>query len=198
MLCPNCGALLPDNAANCGQCGTPLSPAAPSRSGLTAMGGASRATPDAATVFEPLSLRTPAGTGSVAAPSGTQAPIGSAGATSGTAGAPSGARFPGSGEVHGWLVVTSGPDAGRDYRVSGPACRAILGSGEGPDVFTVRGPGVERLHACLVLGAEGLFLRDLDTPAGTLVGDRRVERAPVRDGDTIALGATTLFFRSLR
>lgn len=183
MLCPNCGALLPDNAANCGQCGTPLSPAAPSRSGLTAMGGSSRATPDAATVFEPLSLRTPTGEG--------PAPIGSAQASSG-------ALFPGIGEVHGWLVVTSGPDAGRDFRVSGPACRAVLGSGEGPDVFTVRGPGVERLHACLVLGAEGLFLRDLDTPAGTMVGDRRIERAPVRDGDTIALGATTLFFRSLR
>jgi pSer/pThr/pTyr-binding forkhead associated (FHA) protein len=95
-------------------------------------------------------------------------------------------------------VATSGPDAGRDFRIDAPAFRAILGNAEGAGVFTLRDPGVESCHACLVLQAGKLFVRDLDTPGGTMVCGKRVERAAVADGDSITLGGTTLFFRSLQ
>ncbi len=191
MLCASCGALLPDNATVCGQCGalqTPRGPSVQAGSG-TSFGGGS----DAATIFEPLGMRAgaaasrqaPAPSFSAASPSALPRP----GGRSGT---------PGASEVHGWLVVIDGPDTGRDFRIDGPTFRAILGSGEGSDVFTLRDPVLERLHACLVLDATGLFVRDLDTPGGTMVSGARIERAALADGDTLTLGGTTLSFRSFR
>ncbi|WP_218064779.1 FHA domain-containing protein [Desulfolutivibrio sulfoxidireducens] len=205
MLCASCGALLPDNATVCGQCGAPQplrGPSAQAASG-TATGS------DAATIFEPLGMR-------VGAAASRQAPTpsfsaaspafsGGGGAFAEKSASPSapprpGGRSgtPGASEVHGWLVVIDGPDTGRDFRIDGPTFRAILGSGEGSDVFTLRDPGLERLHACLVLDATGLFVRDLDTPGGTMVSGARIERAAVADGDTLTLGGTTLSFRSFR
>ncbi len=202
MLCGSCGALLPDNATVCGQCGAPQTPRRPSAQAASGTATGS----DAATIFEPLGARLgAAGAGKAPTPSfsaATPAFSGGGGAVAEKSvsppASPGRSGTPGASGVHGWLVVIDGPDAGRDFRIDGPAFRAILGSGEGPDVFTLRDPGLERLHACLVLDATGLFVRDLDTPGGTMVSGTRIERAAVADGDTLTLGGTTLSFRSFR
>ncbi|MDQ7832282.1 MAG: FHA domain-containing protein [Desulfovibrionaceae bacterium] len=206
MLCPQCGALLPDNASACGHCGVPQTPRA--AFGPVGAGNSPRAAAraDDATVFEPLGRRgatssvppafpTPDASASAALASAASGAFAHAAPRQGLRPGPDAAHAAG---VHGWLVVTHGPDAGRDFRISAPPFRAILGAAEGRGIFTLHDPGVASFHACLTLDADGLFIRDLDTPGGTMVSGARVDRAPLGDGDTVTLGGTTLFFRSLR
>jgi DNA-binding winged helix-turn-helix (wHTH) protein len=76
--------------------------------------------------------------------------------------------------------------------------------GEGPNVLG-RDPGadvavddvsVSRHHARIVIDGFSARIEDLGSKNGTFLGDRRLEAAaPLRDGDSIRLGAVAMVFR---
>jgi len=64
---------------------------------------------------------------------------------------------------------------------------AVIGSGEGADV-RIAGPEVAPLHARVEVRADGVYLEDLETPAGTYVGGVRARRIGVTHGDIVRFG----------
>lgn len=59
-------------------------------------------------------------------------------------------------------------------------------------------PEVSRCHARLEIDPDGVTIEDLGSKNGTLVNDERIEdRRRLSSGDTIAIGPTTMIFRSL-
>jgi len=87
-------------------------------------------------------------------------------------------------------VVTSGVDQGK--RVELLPGRAVS-IGKSPDnQLALNDITVSRYHVELRLRRFDVELRDLDSLNGTYVGETRVERAFVRPGTTITVGAATL------
>src|ERR1041384_5051513 len=58
---------------------------------------------------------------------------------------------------------------------------ALVGSGEDADV-RIMGPDVAPQHARVEVRADGVYLEDLDSPAGTFVGGVRAPRTAVGPG----------------
>lgn len=55
--------------------------------------------------------------------------------------------------------------------------------------FMLEAPMVSRLHCRLTAGAsDQLVVEDLDSTNGTLVNGKRVQRAVLREGDTLGVG----------
>ncbi len=75
------------------------------------------------------------------------------------------------------LRVISGPDAGA---TSALRRRMVVGTDPKAD-WTLTDPQVSRLHVELVPTAEGVFVRDLRSTNGTILGGARVEEALVVD-----------------
>jgi predicted nucleic acid-binding Zn ribbon protein len=102
-------------------------------------------------------------------------------------GTPIAAQATTSGE--GYLVLRDGPDAGQRY-----ALRDGLTIGRTADNDVVLAMQlVSRRHAALRRTGEGYAIVDLGSSNGTRVNGARIERsAPLRDGDTIAIGGFEL------
>ena len=84
------------------------------------------------------------------------------------------------------LIVLHGAGVGEVHRVTGP--EAIIGRDPAADI-RVDHPTVSRRHARITLGADGVFIQDLGSTNGTLVGICTLRgRTPVPDGAVIALG----------
>jgi diguanylate cyclase (GGDEF)-like protein len=83
------------------------------------------------------------------------------------------------------LVVLhpEGPLHGRRFEI-GPA-GDVLGREHG---VVIDVEGVSRTHARIRLEPDGWFVEDLRSTNGTYVNDDRVERSPIRHGDTLRLG----------
>jgi DNA-binding NtrC family response regulator len=87
------------------------------------------------------------------------------------------------------LEVRSGPDAGRRARLDSP--RFIVGTGESADLV-LTDPTVSREHLTLILGPDGVVLRDHASRNGTLVGGARI-REVILEGDAVlTLGKTVI------
>jgi len=72
----------------------------------------------------------------------------------------------------------------------------ILGRSEEATIY-VDATGVSRLHARILIRAEGAALEDLGSKNGTFVDGERIQRlTPLPDGATFMLGATPLRLRS--
>ncbi|HET6426928.1 MAG TPA: FHA domain-containing protein [Phycisphaerae bacterium] len=83
------------------------------------------------------------------------------------------------------LVMFKSDGQRKDFRIHKD--KTILGRGSDCDL---RVPllNVSRKHCELLLGAGKLKLRDLTSSNGTYVNNRRVNEAPLRPGDRIAVG----------
>lgn len=93
------------------------------------------------------------------------------------------------GDKQPYLVVLTGKSAGRSFRLEGNSC--TVGRGAEAD-FLLDDDGISRLHARVLLGADGrIKVKDLKSTNGTFVNDRRVEVHNLEDGDNIRLGAET-------
>ncbi len=89
------------------------------------------------------------------------------------------------------LQVVAGPDEGRKRRFRG--VRMVIGRAAGCD-FRLQDASVSRRHLELVLGDDGVLLRDLGSGNGTRVNDEKVAEHKLVDGDEIAIGKTRFRF----
>lgn len=97
-------------------------------------------------------------------------------------------------------AATSDVLPGQPYlEVSGtayPLVRAVSRLGRGTEAdIRVEDPGVSRAHCEIVLGSPAI-VRDLNSTNGTMVDGTRVTQAALVDGSTIAIGTTSLVFRT--
>jgi pSer/pThr/pTyr-binding forkhead associated (FHA) protein len=91
----------------------------------------------------------------------------------------------------GWGFVLLLPDG----RLETVAARnaAIIGSGETADV-RIDGPEVAPEHARVEVRADGVYLEDLASAAGTFVGGVRARRIGMVHGDVVRFGQTLAIF----
>jgi pSer/pThr/pTyr-binding forkhead associated (FHA) protein len=89
-----------------------------------------------------------------------------------------------------WL---EGPD-GQRYLLKGHTMS--IGRDRGNDLALANDTKISRTHARLHFRDGQWMLGDLGSRNGTEVNNRRVEEHPLRDGDRIHLGVTTLIYRS--
>jgi hypothetical protein len=92
-----------------------------------------------------------------------------------------------------WVKVEAGFRPGRQLILSKD--ETTVGRAESCDLGLFGDSGVERLHARILLQNNRYLLADAETPGGTFLNDARVDRpTPLRDGDTIRVGHSTLRF----
>src|SRR5262249_47189914 len=84
------------------------------------------------------------------------------------------------------ITFLSGTRAGSALDLTGSVVR--IGRAEGSTIGTPADRVVSAQHAKIVRLDEGHVLIDLESTNGTYLNGRRVERAPLRDGDVIGLG----------
>lgn len=87
------------------------------------------------------------------------------------------------------VTVIEGPDRGLSRTLLAP--RILLGRGETADV-RLTDPTVSQCHAELVPGERGVLIQDLGSTNGVAIDDLLVERAWIRKGGVLRLGATLL------
>jgi hypothetical protein len=93
------------------------------------------------------------------------------------------------GHVGYCVTITGGMGKGRRARFHRPRVRI----GRLPDNdLVLADPSVSRLHCEIAQAGRGLVLRDAGSVNGTLLNDVPAHAAPLRPGDRIQLGATTL------
>jgi hypothetical protein len=93
-----------------------------------------------------------------------------------------------------WIRVESGFRPGREKILEKE--RTSIGRAEACDIGLFGDPGVEKMHANIVLAGNSYFLEDFNTPGGTYLNDQRVTgRMPLRSGDLIRVGKSVLCFR---
>ncbi len=97
--------------------------------------------------------------------------------------------------VVAWLVVASGFQSGRDFRLPGGTVH--LGLDPRCEVFVEGDTYMSWRHAEISF-RDGLYhLRDLNSTNGTFVNETRISEAVLRDNDRVRLGLTTFAFKSL-
>src|SRR5262245_15069625 len=85
----------------------------------------------------------------------------------------------------GDLVLQTGRQAGARRPLNAPA--TLIGRGPGCDL-RLNVDGVDAVQCVLVLSAEGVHLRDLNSMHGTLVNGERVSYALMRHSDLLQIG----------
>jgi pSer/pThr/pTyr-binding forkhead associated (FHA) protein len=90
------------------------------------------------------------------------------------------------------LVVTAPPGQARTYSVTKE--QLTIGRASANDVV-VNDSGVSRLHACLRRVQKGFEIEDLGSTNGTWLMGQPIKRAPIRIGQTIVFGNSTLRLR---
>jgi hypothetical protein len=92
-----------------------------------------------------------------------------------------------------WIKVEAGFRAGREMILAKET--TSVGRAEGSDIALFGDPGVEKLHANIVLDSGRYFLVDSTTPGGTFLNDQRVNgRRALSSGDVIRMGRSVLRF----
>ena len=86
------------------------------------------------------------------------------------------------------LVVTSGPDEGKEMPLTGTI---RVGSARDNDL-ALNDPCVSRKHAVFLILSNSVVVRDLDSRNGTLVDGARVKEAALSFGTTLRLGPDTV------
>jgi pSer/pThr/pTyr-binding forkhead associated (FHA) protein len=87
--------------------------------------------------------------------------------------------------------VISGPDAGLEVSVSGRP--VSIGKGATADLV-LSDPAVSRLHAVISLEPNGFYVQDLGSTNGTEIDGVAIERAPLRPGARLRIGASIVEF----
>jgi pSer/pThr/pTyr-binding forkhead associated (FHA) protein len=87
-----------------------------------------------------------------------------------------------------WMVVSDGPDAGREWRLSEPL---VIGRAGDADVV-LADPTISRRHASVTAQGETAVVEDLESSNGTFVnGEQVAQPRRVAAGDVIGLGGST-------
>ncbi len=86
-------------------------------------------------------------------------------------------------QFFGWLAVLEGPYRGEAYRLY--EGKTVVGSAPDCDIIL---PGLEPHHFSIRCDAGEFFVTDLDTEAGTFVGEEWACRTKLKDQDRIKAG----------
>lgn len=87
------------------------------------------------------------------------------------------------------ITVLDGPDAGTSFRAR--TSEVSVGTAAAND-FVLSDPTVSRHHFSLTATSEGLYLKDLGSSNGTLIGSVRIQSGFVDDEVRVRVGRTTL------
>ena len=77
------------------------------------------------------------------------------------------------------------------------ACRIIAGRSPDNEIY-IKSKFVSRHHAQLVSDDDGCIVEDLNSTNGILIGDERVKKYRLKDGDVISMGVHELVYTDLR
>lgn len=92
-----------------------------------------------------------------------------------------------------WVRVEQGFRAGREMILSKPD--TTVGRAESCDIGLFGDPGVEKMHARLVLKGDRYMLLDVNSPNGTFLNGQRISGpTPLSSGDMIGVGRSLLRF----
>lgn len=74
--------------------------------------------------------------------------------------------------------------------------RVVVGRAPDNEIY-IKSKYVSRHHAQIVCGARSCVIEDLNSTNGLFVGERRVQKHELKDGDVVSLGMHDLVFRDL-
>lgn len=111
--------------------------------------------------------------------------------------APTPAPAAADGEEHTFLLpaaalLIEGDGGAQEYRL---AAVNYLGRSDDNHLQIAR-PGVSRRHAVVMAGAAGFVIQDLGSQNGVFVDGERVSEHPLKDGEQIVIGDSTMTFRT--
>jgi pSer/pThr/pTyr-binding forkhead associated (FHA) protein len=92
------------------------------------------------------------------------------------------------------LIVLAGPDEGRVFAMKDEAL--LLGRSRATDSHLID-PLVSRVHCQVLPEGDQYVLVDFDSPGGTFVNGKRVERHMLQNGDLIRIGNTRLQYEDI-
>jgi hypothetical protein len=91
-----------------------------------------------------------------------------------------------------WLVVSAGRLKGKQFIVyNNPTS---IGSSAKCQIFLLKDPKIEPIHALVHVMRDGYELEDTGTSAGTRVNGQRIRRRRLQSGDEIQIGETRLVY----
>lgn len=90
-----------------------------------------------------------------------------------------------------WDEVVTLAVAGKTHAVTTP--KVVLGRSRDAGI-RIDDANASRRHAEVTRDGDGYWVVDLGSTNGTFLNDERVERAPLHDGDRIAIGSTEVVF----
>lgn len=91
-----------------------------------------------------------------------------------------------------WMLMRKGPLAGKQFIMFKDT--TVIGSSPKADIYIFKDDAIEPQHA-LIINRGGRFeIEDCNTPDGTFVNGRAIQREILRPGDQISLGKTVLEF----
>ena len=99
--------------------------------------------------------------------------------------------------VSGWLVLRSGPRAGKQLGL-GTSAPSGIGRDASRCELVLDDPAVSREHARVQWEHGQFILYDLASANGTWVNNNRIQRQALMDGDMIRIGDTTMAFKSVK
>jgi diguanylate cyclase (GGDEF)-like protein len=88
-----------------------------------------------------------------------------------------------------YLVVLSGSDVGQMHKVGDGEC--VIGRSSTASVKLID-DGVSRRHARVLVVGTTVTIEDLGSANGVFINGERIQSAPLKDGDKIQLGGTTI------
>jgi diguanylate cyclase (GGDEF)-like protein len=88
-----------------------------------------------------------------------------------------------------YLIVLAGPNVGEMYPVEG--VESFVGRGTNATI-RLGDDSISRRHVRIVVDGNDVRIEDLGSANGTILNGERVAAAPLRDGDKIQLGSTTI------
>jgi two-component system, cell cycle response regulator len=88
-----------------------------------------------------------------------------------------------------YVIVLAGPNVGEMYAIEG--AESFVGRGEKATI-RLGDDSISRRHVRIVVDGKDVRIEDLGSANGTVLNGERVTTAPLRDGDKIQLGATTI------
>jgi pSer/pThr/pTyr-binding forkhead associated (FHA) protein len=94
-----------------------------------------------------------------------------------------------------WLVIRSGKQVGRDYRLG---VQTTIGRDGLVCDLVMDDDSVSAQHARIKEERGQFVLYDLASTNGTLLNGKRIERSALVDGDIIGIGNTKLAFKEIK
>ena len=91
-----------------------------------------------------------------------------------------------------WLKVEAGRLRGREFRLEKPV--ATIGRAEESEIGLFGDPAVAPRHAIIQRNGADFMLKDLTRDPGTFVNGKRIESAPLHQGDVIGVGGYRVRF----